>query len=91
MELWWVDVCEDFPKYPESIIPAWCCDECMEFLPIHFIRNGVYDFLLYEDSIDFEQAKQDLLLKDYKELLAEYQRMERRFHNRHWEIIPILP
>jgi len=91
MELWWTEAGAlkgfDYQDYP--LVPMFYCVQCNESDNV-IIDPKDYDWILYEGTVDFEEAKKELSPQEYSFLLLDYRRMERRFKNRQYLAIPHL-
>jgi len=93
MELWWAEAgskaMEQLDCGGYSLVPIFYCPDCHE--DDNVITNPEdYEWLLYEGTIDFEEAKKELDPREYFFLLLDYHRMRHRFQNRQYLAIPHL-
>jgi len=72
-----------------SLVPIFYCPDCNESDNV-IIDPEYYEWLLYEGTIDFEEAKKELDLYEYFLLLLDYYLMQRLFQNRPYLAIPRL-
>jgi|GEM_PF-6504695 len=91
MELWWVESGSSVlpPDYQtdEGLVPVFFCPSCNGFN--HPPDNvDPYAWLIYQDTIDWEAAKQELDPDEFAALVREYQEMEEAFLNRSYRILP---
>ena len=98
MELWWVEEgSEPWRKAAKKCMPpSWCgesmmplffCPSCWEW-DDEFVDPKYYNWILYEGTIDFKEAKEELTPSDYFALLLEYCRTKRWFQKRPFLAIP---
>ncbi|MBL7142252.1 MAG: hypothetical protein ISS83_01105 [Candidatus Pacebacteria bacterium] len=92
MELWWAEagaVEKKFDCMGYPLVPIFYCQDCNES-DNEITDPRDYEWLLYEETIDFEEAKKELDPREFFLLLLDYHRMRQRFQNRPYLAIPHL-
>ncbi len=73
----------------DGLEPMFYCEYCNEW-DFEIIEVKYYEWIIYRDTINFKEAKKELLSSDYFALLSEQRWMKYLFLNRPYIAVPQL-